>query len=220
MKIVIQCAATKQQPLLDSGFRAEDKRLVKFVANPALAPVSESYVYVRPDDLFDKKSTWRERLIDYNNLPTNMLKLFPAYQLYKNKTYVDLIKKFGSENIYILSAGWGLISATFFTPDYDITFSAAKNVKPYCRRKKIDLYSDICLLPDDGDSIVFLGGQDYLPLFCNLTAKLKGVKKVFFNSEIKPHLGQGFISERYVTKQKTNWHYSCAQDLIDGKIRA
>ena len=85
MKIVIQCAATKQQPLLNSGFRTDDNRLVRFVANPALAPVSENYIYVRPDDLFNEKSTWRERLIVYNNLPTNMLKLFPAYELYKIK---------------------------------------------------------------------------------------------------------------------------------------
>ena len=51
--------------------------------------------------------------------------LLPAYQLYENSTYNRLVDRFGLSNVYILSAGWGLIPADFLTPHYDITFSAS-----------------------------------------------------------------------------------------------
>jgi hypothetical protein len=53
----------------------------------------------------------------------NPLGLYPAYRLYENRVYGRLVEAFGVENIYILSAGWGLIRADFLTPYYDITFS-------------------------------------------------------------------------------------------------
>ena len=146
------------------------------------------------------------------------MRITPAYKLYANSAYQDLVKKFGLDQVFILSAGWGMISANFLTPDYDITFSKAKNVEAYCRRNKSDKYADICQLPDDGEPIVFLGGKDYQPLFRQLTKDLKGVKKVLFNALDKPSPEYGFCFERYVTQQKTNWHYACAQDIILGKI--
>lgn len=216
MKIVIQCAGTKNQTP-GAGFRTSDNRLVKFVADPKKAPSSGEIAYAHPDDLSDGRQTWRERLLDYNKgSPTNPLRLLPAYQIYKNPVYKNLVEKFGLEQVFILSAGWGLISADFLTPDYNITFS--KQGVPYSHRKKLDFYADICHLPDDGDGIIFLGGKDYLPLFCQLTAGSKGIKKVFFNSKLDPILGVGFRSERFTTTQRTNWHYPCAQALIDGEI--
>lgn len=218
MKIVIQCAATKNPAPFGSGFRTNDNRLVKFVAHPELAPKSEMEAYARPDDLTGSQ-TWRERLLDYNKDPAaNPLNFLPAYRLYANKAYADLVAKFGLDQVFILSAGWGIIPASFLTPDYDITFSHAKNVDAHCRRAKSDTYADICLLPDDGDVIVFLGGKDYLPLFSRLTSALKGAKKVFFNSQIESKLGSGFRLEKFSTSQRTNWHYQCAQAMIDGKI--
>jgi len=129
-----------------------------------------------------------------------------------------LTQEFGIKQIFILSAGWGLIPADFLTPDYDITFSQAKNVAKYCRRKKSDNYDDMCLLPDDGDNIIFLGGKDYLPLFCQMTSKLKGEKIVFYNSKSDLNLGPKFNTERFKTARRTNWHYDCVQQLIDEKI--
>ena len=40
------------------------------------------------------------------------------------------------------------------------------------------------MLPDDDDPIVFVGGKDYLPLFCRVTAPQGAQKVVFFNSRI------------------------------------
>jgi len=219
MKIVIQCAGSKNQARPGAGFRATDNRQIKFVAHPNLAPHSETYAYARPDDLFNGSHTWREQLLEYNKGDrANLLHLLPAYQLYAGKAYQNLVKKFGTEQVFILSAGWGLIPADFLTPDYDITFSQAENVAAHCRRKKSDNYADMCLLPDDGDNIIFLGGKDYLPLFCQMTANLKGRKKVFFNAASDLYLGPGFSTERFETDRRTNWHYDCAQMLIDGRV--
>lgn len=219
MKIVIQCAASKNPAPPGSGFRTTDNRPVEFVAQPKIAPIDGTRFYVHPDDKADDQQTWRERLLDYNKRqPSNPLKLLPAYKLYDNKVYAALTGKFGIENVFVLSAGWGLISADFLTPHYDITFSAARNVAPQCRRKQRDSFSDICQLPNDGDRVVFLGGKDYLPLFNRLTSNMKGEKIVFFNSATKPNPMPGTRFDRYPTVQRTNWHYSCAEALIDGRL--
>lgn len=186
MKIVIQCAARKNETPLGTGFRTAEGKPVQFVAVPSLAHSDGKTVYAHPDDRADDQHTWRERLLNYNAAGSeNPLGLQPAYKLYDNKTYENLVKKFGLGNVFILSAGWGLISANFFTQNYDITFSAARNVSPHCRRRNQDFYDDIFQLPDDGDSIVFLGGKDYLQLFSRLTSNLRG-EKIVFSTPILP----------------------------------
>lgn len=219
MKIVIQCAGTKKQQQPNAGFYTADHRLVKFVANPKRTPKNENIFYAHPDDISDNQQTWRERLLEYNkSTETNQFHLLAAYQLYDHKVYQALVEKFSIENIFILSAGWGLIAANFLTPDYDITFSNARNVELYAQRKKSDQYDDLCQLKNDGEDIIFLGGKDYQPLFKKLTAPLTGLKKIFYNAAQTPSVDRDFCFERFVTTQKTNWHYTCAQALIDGKI--
>lgn len=217
MKIVIQCASGKISgaPRLTK----KDGTPVLFVARPGIAPPSSTQVYAPPDDVSDDGRTWRQCLLDYNTNGTNPLKLLPAYRLYKNKIYRELVNKFGLPQVFILSAGWGLIPAAFLTPSYDITFSAMANKEnKYKRRGKDDRYADFCMITDDGEDILFIGGKDYLPLFCELTAALKGAKFVFFNLETEPDLPQGFSLRRYRTTKKQNWHYECADALIDGEI--
>jgi hypothetical protein len=221
MKIVIQCAGKKRPGKFDSGLRHPSDNLpVKFVARPDLAPPSPSVAYARPDDMYDSTRTWRQVLIEYNRInKANPSQLAQAYELYVPSAYEGLTRRFGIENVFVLSAGWGLIPASFFTPDYDITFSAAANVAPYARRRKSDTdYKDFCLVPDDGDDITFLGGKDYLPLFCDLAGKLNGGKRVFFSSQSEPMLPSRFVAKRFETSRRTNWHYECAQALIDGEL--
>ena len=153
MKIVIQCAGTKNAQRPGSGFHVDGGKLVKFVAVAKGAPSSGIYTYARPDDLSDGQHTWRERLLEYNNEEkSNPLDLLPAYRLYAHKVYENLVDKFGTSQVFILSAGWGLIASDFLTPDYDITFSNAKNVASYAHRRKSDHYSDVCQIPNDGDT--------------------------------------------------------------------
>ena len=110
MKIVIQCAGSKNTQLPRSGFHTSDGRLVKFVADPKSAPSSDhQYAYAKPDDLSDGQHTWRERILDYNKeAKSNPLSLLPAYRLYKNKVYERLVNKFGINKIFILSADCNL----------------------------------------------------------------------------------------------------------------
>lgn len=215
MIVVIQCAASKRT---DAGLlRTESGVPVEFVADPQAAPADPSRIYARPDDPAGNGSSWRQLLLAYNQRPEgNPLGLLPAYRLYENRAYDRLVDRFGLANVYILSAGWGLIGADFLTPHYDITLSASAD--SYKRRRKTDRYDDFCLLPDEaGDDIVFLGGKDYLPLFCELTAGLRGRKTVFYNSANRPRV-KGCALTRFETTTRTNWHYECANALIDGAI--
>ena len=215
MIIVIQCAAGKCSGA--GTLKTPDGIPVLFVADPEQAPTDRKIIYARPDDLFADGLTWRDHLLDYNNndKKKNPLDLRPAYRLYANGTYHMLVEKFGLESVFILSAGWGLISADFLTPDYDITFSSM--AEPYKRRRKRDVYYDFSMLPDDSDDVVFFGGKDYLPLFCQLTTEIRGRKTIYYNSVNCPNLPSGFDSVLYETRTRTNWHYECARALIRGR---
>jgi hypothetical protein len=214
MRVVIACAGRKQPGA--GTLRLPDNQAVLFVARPDLAP-NDGHPYARPDDDSDNGRTWRARLIAYNREPkTNYLNLLPAYRLYKDEAYRSLVDRFGMDQVFILSAGWGLIRAGFLTPAYDITFSASAD--PWNRRRLHDSYEDFQQLPNDGAAVVFLGGKDYVGPFCRLVRDLKGAKTVFFNSKRPPNLPRGFRPKRFKTTTRTNWHYECANALIAGEL--
>ena len=214
MKIVIQCAARKDPAA--GNLRDAAGRSVLFVAHPDLAPADSSVSYARPDDQSGDGQTWRERLVAYNEDSSNPYGLLPAGSLYTHNACAALAEHFGVARLFILSAGWGLIPASFLTPSYDITFTAS--AAAWKRRQKTDRYEDLNRIPDEGEPIVFVGGKDYLSLFCSLTAPLTARKIVFFNSSWAPGLPAGFDAVRYPTRTRTNWHYQCAQDLASGKL--
>lgn len=211
MIVVIQCAATKRHSA--GCLVSASGRQVVFVARPEAAPADSARLYARPDYPSGSGKSWREILIEYNEHPgNNPLSLCPAWQLYENPTYERLAKMLGVANVFILSAGWGLISASFLTPYYDITFSPS--AAEYKRRRKADRYRDFCMLPaDDHSEIVFLGGKDYIPLFCSLTSAVNNKKTVFYNSAFPPD-APGCTATRFVTSTRTNWHYECARSLV------
>lgn len=217
MIAVIQCAASKRS---SAGYLlSPDGRRIVFVADPLAAPADDTVVYARPDDL-SGGVPWRDALVEYNKTKRdNPLDLFPAWQLYDNGVYGRLVDKLGVENVYILSAGWGLIPADFLTPYYDITFSSsARNEDSYKRRRKADRYQDLRMLPDETrDDVVFFGGKDYLLLFCDLTAAIRGRKTVFYNSGKIPS-ARGCVLRLFETTRRTNWQYECANAFLDGAI--
>jgi hypothetical protein len=213
--VVIQCAARKRK---DAGFlQTREGKPVLIVADPASAPASDNCVYARPDDPSDHDGSWREVLVRYNEASkNNPLSLLPAFELYERDTYRALVKRFGIDKTYILSAGWGLISASFLTPYYDVTFTA--NADDWKRRRKRDTYSDLSMLPADTDEeIVFLGGKDYLPLFTRLTAPARSARTVFYNSATLPDAPDCRLL-RFSTTTRTNWHYECADALVRGDL--
>jgi hypothetical protein len=139
MNIVIQCAARKHPDA--KTFLAADGSRIVFVARPDLALRQAGTIHVRPDDVAWDGQSWRKKLLAYNaDRGPNPLGFLPAYRLYTHDIYGALAEKFGAKKIFILSAGWGLISATFLTPYYDITFSASAD--PWKRRHRDDAYED------------------------------------------------------------------------------
>ena len=215
MIVVIQCAARKSP---DAGHLCRrDGMPVLFVADPHSAPADKDYFYSRPDDQSENGVSWRAALLDYNKNPgDNPLALLSAWELYQNPTYGKLVDRIGVRNTYILSAGWGLLTAEFLTPDYDITFSPSADA--YKRRRNKDWYDDLRMLPaSTAEPVVFFGGKDYVPLFCSLTERVKGQRVIFYNSANAPD-APGCRPKRFYTTTRTNWHYGCANAFIKGEI--
>jgi hypothetical protein len=223
MIVIIQCAGSKRA---DAGYlRTADGRKVMIVADPSRGPRGEGVLYARPDDVSDYGATWREFLVAYNRSPgRNALALLPACELYRNDIYRRLTTdpRFGRHKTYILSAGWGLLSADFLTPAYDITFSpsAKKSEQRYKWRSKSDSYRDLCLLLDGlEEDIVAFCSKEYVPLLCRLTAGTKGKRVLFYNSALPP-AAPGYTLLRFQeATRSTNWQYDCANAFLEGSAR-
>ena len=214
--VVIQCAARKRPSA--GHLTAENDNPVLFVANAATAPRRPEVAYRRPDDVALSALTWREVLAKYNEIhgsaQANPLGLLPAWRLYQNRTYEYLVDRLGEDNVFILSAGWGLVSATFLMPNYDITFSGS--AEDHKRRRSHEQYADFSMLPKDTSlPIIFLGGKDYVPLFCRLTEGTRAERIVYHVGEPPPAPNCGVV--RFETDRRTNWHYECATWLLDPK---
>jgi hypothetical protein len=212
MKIVIQCASRKAP---NAGqLRDKHGRPVIFVARPELAPSTEGVRYQRPDDLADElQQTWRNKVVALNNSPeTNLLGLKRAIELYDQPIYTELARSVPSENLYILSAGWGLIGSNFLTPYYDITFS--NQAEPWKKRRKTDQFNDLNTLTiDDDDELIAFCTPDYHPLLERLCAKAN-CRKVLFRRTGDVGSIKGFESRYFSTATRTNWHYECARDFL------
>ena len=207
---VIQCASKKRS---DAGhFVTDDGCKVLFVADPAAAQKKPSLRYARPDEAMPSGGVYRESLERYNrdNRTDNPWELLPAWRLYTPEAYHALVDALGVGNVFILSAGWGLVAADYLLPNYDITFSSsARGQHAYKRRRSNDRhYRDFSMLPQDAiKHVFFFGGKDYLALFCKLTANIRQ-RTAFVNSNTLPK-GINCRTERYETTTKTNWHYEC-----------
>lgn len=216
MKVVIACAGSKAG---NAGYmKTVDERCVKFVGDPDLARAASpkpEFCYARPDGEAKGGKTWREKLVAYNKSckDENPFGLLPAHKLYKPKIYTQLVEVFGIDNVYILSAGWGLIRASFLTPNYDITFR--RQADAYKRRGKSQ-YRQYCdsnhLESAIDEDLLFFGGKDYLPLLCCLTQCYQGQRIVYYSGN-KPNCDDvEFVP--YETSTRI-WYYECATKVIE-----
>ena len=196
---------------------------MQFVGTPEMAPPSQLHVFAHPDGIADDGRSWRDHLVAYNSNGDNPLGLSTAFELYvppaAPDVYRRLVDTFGTENVFILSAGWGLIRADFLTPSYDITFtSAVKKKAPWKHRHRRDAYNDFRhLAVPCGEEIFFVGGKDYVPLFCDLTDHLDTPRRVFYNSGVPPR-APGCTLQRFETNKKMNWQYDCAWAVLGGTV--
>ncbi len=215
IKVVIQCANTKQEAAGTLRSAAGDR--VNFVAHPAEAPPVPGVVYAHPDGADADGRTWRSKLEAYNQSPhTNPLGLLEARKLYRHPAYVALSQQLTKDDLHILSAGWGLLSADFLTPTYDITFSG--QAESYKRRRPRDRFNDFCMLDNESDvPLAFFGGKDYFPLFKQLTEGYRGHRIVVYNSSDAPN-APGITAVRYETTTRTNWHYEAGKAWLDGRL--
>ena len=215
---VIQCAATKRSSA--GCLRTGDGRKVVFVADPTIAPASSDRIYKHPDDRMGANRSYRDAVVGYNcqwreNPNDNPWGLLAAWKLYKHPVYGRLVQRFGVPSVFILSAGWGLIPASFLTPCYDITFQGT--AEKYKRRRD-GQFRDLMMLPTDSRSIVFLGGRNYRQLFCRMTEGTSAERIVFYRASAEDD--QDIRSTRCDSRPlRTNWHYKCALALVEDKIR-
>ena len=213
---VIQCASKKRA---NAGcLVAENGAEVLFVGDPDAAPPCDRFCYARPDDMATGSRTYRDVLEQYNREQsvTNPWGLLPAWCLYARKEYGELVRALGAANVFVLSAGWGLVAADYLLPNYDITFSSsARGPDGYKRRPARDGgYRDFSMLPaQTARHVYFFGGKDYVPLFCRLTARVRQ-RTVFVNSKTPPK-GLTCRTERYETNTRTNWHYECVRAFAE-----
>jgi len=211
MQVIIQCAKAKQAEaktlMSKAGIRAD------FVARPNAVAAAAGHHFCRPDDWIPQETgTWRQALLSQQLGDSTLL---PAWQLYKHGIYSKLVSHFGEKNIYVLSAGWGLVRSDFKLPTYDITFS--KQAQAYKKRRGSDHYLDFKQLPNDRSQIVFFGVQDYLPLLSKLLSNSSPLTVVTRNKGIAlPNAKWNQVA--YKTTALTNWHYSAASALLKGEL--
>lgn len=223
MIAVIQCAARKRR---NAGHLCrQDGTKVVFVAEPAVAPAIKGYVHAHPDEMSDTGVSWRQALVQYNESSTNNpFGLLPAFELYDRPAYHQLVEHLGVSRVFILSAGWGLIGASFLTPSYDITFNAmTKRKQPWKFRR--GRYDDLChLTASTSEPIVFFGGRDYVPLFCTLTERIKSPRTIFYRDSKQPETAStpvkapGCVMQAFPIEASTNWHYGCVNAFVRGDI--
>jgi hypothetical protein len=216
IKIVIQCAGSKHEEAGMLTTVSEEK--VLFAAHPERY-TGQDKCY-RPDDIREGTGfTWREYLESYNRQGSNPNHLFRAGELYKPPIYRALISKFDATNVFILSAGWGLVRSDYLIPYYDITFS--NQGEPSAKRCTSDRFEDFNQLsivdihPDE--TIYFFGGQSYLSLYCSMTQSISA-RKVIYHSHSASIQIQGYESIPSPFPGSTNWHYKCAEGFISGSI--
>jgi len=131
---------------------------------------------------------------------------------------MKLVDPFGWDNVFILSAGWGLIRSDFLTPDYNITFSNQKKVPEWVRRAKRlarpleDLNHLDATMTSPDEPVHFFGGRDYLPLFHALTQNLAA--KVIVHHKGSPPWYEGFTYKVFSCERNQNWHYEAAEAFI------
>lgn len=217
LKIVIQCAGSKFENAGRLTTFSGEK--VLFAAHPERYNL-QGKCY-RPDDIREGSgSTWRAYLESYNRQGSNPNRLFPAGELAKAPIYKALIGKFGANNVFILSAGWGLVRSDYLLPYYDITFS--NQGKPYAKRRPSDRFEDFNQLSNVGiqpdETIYFFGGQSYLPLYLKLTRNI-ATRKVIYHSHDAAIQIQGYICIPSPFPGSQNWHYQCAQGFINGMVQ-
>lgn len=214
MKIVISCCDKKNGDLFHHNGEA-----INFVSHAnEFAPIDQ--LNFHPDDLVPNENfTWRELVAQQENRDD----LLSSYILYKPNIYNVLYQHYGND-LFIFSAGWGIVRADYKLPKYNITFSTKNNIPPYAKRNN-NFFDDFNQLEeiDENERILFIAGKDYVFPFCELTEHLPNEKIIIYKSHDVLNNNQylnnnNFIFRQYQTNTRTNWHYEYAKRLITNEV--
>jgi hypothetical protein len=138
-----------------------------------------------------------------------------AFELYENAIYRELVRCVGMSNVFILSAGWGLVGADYLLPHYDITFSACKPLERYKHRLPKDKYHDFRHLTKEPESLVAFASAPYLQVLWDLTETF-GCSKTFYyatkDQSQDPPAHAGWTSRWHPAY--TNWQYEAARTFV------
>lgn len=209
-KVVMVCAGGKK----DSFFTAYPDE--NFVNNAV-----QKFEH-HPDEIMNNGITsWRDYLMNNQN-DNNLLE---AYNLYKRNEYRCLFKKYKND-FYILSSGWGLVNSEFKLPKYDITFSKTANNITKRIYNNASQYNDFNqLVINSFEDIIYVGGNDYLELFYQLTQNLPNRKIIYhFGTALPLNIvlpNQTFLYRQYLPENpndRRNWHYELAYKISNGII--
>ena len=213
--IVISCSNAKKGSL--SKYNGEN---LFFCANPNLAN-DKIQNYIHPDENFpnNKYKTWR----DWLNAQQKEKDILESYKLYKHKIYGELYNKY-ENNLYIFSAGWGIVKSSFKLPKYDITFSQGSNIESFKKRtSKSPTFFDYNHLKNlnPNEEIIFIGGSKYIEPFCELTKNLPNKKIIIFKSKLSKQIEKYYNKDNFqfkeylgIEKPYTNWHYTFAKNEL------
>ena len=217
--IIMQCARRKN----NFGHICFNGKRVSFVANPTINSPDQ----FRPDDLIPglaPRLTWREAITKYNTdqtLPLGVTiegaQLPMAFELYANNAYHAVANAIGCENLYILSAGWGLVRSTYRIPYYDITFSGSINLN---LRKAKQEWADYNQFPNtvkEDQCVHSMIGVKYFRLFNRLFPR-EVTLRFHHKAGNAPgnFLGRAWDFQLHPGKLRTNWYYQCARNVTAG----
>lgn len=214
MKIVFPCSSKKNKiPFIHNN------KEICFASQSV--PGTEKKIFATPDEVIRNENiTWRDLISKQENRND----LTKAYKLYKHEIYKKLYERFKND-LYIFSAGWGIVSAEFMLPNYDITFSDGKNIPDYAKRNKEFQFNDFNHLSgiDKNEIIIFIGLGKYLNSFLRLVGDLPNKKVVFykdkmFNACAEKGTTKSIQFKRFEGGSNRKWHYLCAEDLINNNL--
>jgi hypothetical protein len=109
MKVVIQCAGRKRT--WAGRMRGASGEEIAFVAHPDLCPREGRPPFATAPPAI-QPATWKDVLVGYNRGGGNPHGLSTAADLYRATIYRAWVSAFHHEDVFILSAGWGLIART------------------------------------------------------------------------------------------------------------
>ena len=224
MIVVIQCAGRKHPntpPLTFNG------NVVHFVAQP-----QDGQVDKRPwDQIPGSNKTWIDCIKAYNEasgeMPAEYInlnigteksrRLWQCGNLYKPPVYGELMSACGLRNVYILSAGWGLVRADKFIPKYDVTFSQLGDISVrIAATDRLQCASLSDEIPDNGEINLFISRAHVL-YWSHLyrDAAQRTVLHWRLGQEL-PNGQYGTIVKHDCGDQVTNWQYTAARQFIAG----